>query len=108
VGDIGSSLADITVHLAHDTDVLVTVQQRVLLILATTTGGRPVGFQTGVGEDDDQTLGVLVVCWNGDMLLRNELRQLGRGARLGPWRYSRLAVCKSCGPRYAMTRNGGK
>lgn len=86
VSDIGTSLADIPVHLAHDTNVLVAVQQRVLLILRSgaATGG-PVGLQTGIGENDDQTLGVLVMRGNWDMLLCNELRQLGRGARLGPW-----------------------
>lgn len=81
MGDIRSSLADIPVHLAHDTNVLVTVQQRVLFILSrTTAAGGPVGLQAGVGKNHNQPLGVLVVRRNGDMLLRNELRQLGRGA----------------------------
>lgn len=86
VSNIRTSFTNIAVHLAHDTDVLVAVQQRVLLILgpSTATGG-PVSLETGIGENDDQTLSVLVMGGNGNMLLRNELRQLRWGARLGPW-----------------------
>lgn len=88
VSDIGASFADITVHLAHDADVLIAVQQRELLILGATTatGDSLVGFQTGIGEHHDQALGVLVMRRNGHMLLRDELRELRRRTRLGPCR----------------------
>jgi hypothetical protein len=36
VGDIRSCVTDIAIHLAHDTDVLVTVQQRIFLLSLTT------------------------------------------------------------------------
>ena len=80
VGDIWASFADITVHLAHDTDVLITVQQRKLLILGSTTaaGDRLVGLQTGIGENHNQTLSVLVMGWNRNMLLRNKLGEFWR------------------------------
>jgi hypothetical protein len=86
VSNIRASFADITVHLAHDTNVLIAVQQRELLILGATTaaGNRLVGLQTGIGEDHDQTLSVLVMGWNRSMLLSNELRQLWRRTGLGP------------------------
>lgn len=87
MGDIGSRLTDIPIHFAHDTDVLVAVEQRILLITCgsiTTPRGRPVGFQTGVREDDDQTLGILVMGGDRNMLLRDELGQLRGWARLRP------------------------
>jgi hypothetical protein len=32
MGNIGSRVADIAIHLAHDADMFVTVEQRILLI----------------------------------------------------------------------------
>lgn len=88
VGDIGASFADITIHLAHDADVLIAVQQRELLVLgaAAATGDGLVGFQTGIGEHHNQTLGVLVMGRNSHMLLGDQLGELGRRTRLGPCR----------------------
>lgn len=85
--DIRTGLTDIPVHLAHHTNMLVAVQQRVLLIptrTSTPAMGSPVGLQAGIGQDDNQALGVLVMGVNGDMLLRDQLGQLGRRARLSP------------------------
>lgn len=74
VGDVRAGVADVAVHLAHDADVLVAVQQRVLLILAVAaTVGGLVGFEAGVGEDDDEALGVLVAAGDGAALLRHQL-----------------------------------
>ena len=86
VGDIWAGIADVATHLAHDSNVLVTVEQRVLflslcagsaIVATTTAAGKDglVGLETGVGEHDDQSLGVLVGRGNGDMLLCDELRQ---------------------------------
>lgn len=88
VGDIGASFADITIHLAHDADVLIAVQQRELLVLgaAAATGDGLVGFQTGIGEHHNQALGVLVMGRNSHMLLGDQLGELGRRTRLGPCR----------------------
>jgi hypothetical protein len=82
VGNIRTSLADITIHLAHDTNVFVAVQQRILLILRPSTARGPVGLQAGIGENDNQALSIPIVRGDGNSLLRNQLRQLGRGARL--------------------------
>jgi hypothetical protein len=88
VGDIRASFTDITVHLAHDTNVLIAVQQRELLILGSTTaaGDRLVGLQTGIGENHNQALGILVMGWDRHVLFGNKLRKLWRRARLGSWR----------------------
>ena len=85
--DIRPRFTDISVHLPHDTNVLVAVEQRVL-VLTTIPGSSTmrgtVGFQAGVGEDHDQTLGVFVVGCDRDVLLSNELGELGRRTGLGP------------------------
>jgi len=83
--NIRSSLANVTVHLAHDTDVLITVQQRVLLVATGTaaSAGSPVGLQAGIGENNNQTLGVLVMGRDGNVLLSDQLGQFGWRAGLG-------------------------
>ena len=57
MGNIRPRIADVPVHLSHDADVLVTVEQRVFLLLvgpiAAGAGvGRLVRLQAGVREDD--------------------------------------------------------
>lgn len=87
MGDIRTGLANVAVHLAHDTNMLVTVQQRILLIATRTAAsavGSPVSLQAGIGENDNQTLGVLVLGRDGNVLLSHKLGQLGRRAGLGP------------------------
>ena len=84
VGDIGACVGDVAVHLAHDSDVLVAVEERVLVILhaiAATVCGL-VGLETGVGEDDNEALGVLVVGCDGYVLLGDELWEGRRWKRL--------------------------
>ena len=91
MGDVGARVGDVTVHLAHNADVLVAVEEGVLVVLhavAATVCGF-VGLETGVGEDDDQALGVLVVGCDGDMLLGDELWESGRWEGLG------LGACSS-------------
>lgn len=88
MGDVGSRFADVAVHLAQDTDVLVAVQQRVLVIaldahVTRTRVGGFVGLETGMGQDDDQSLRILICGGDGDMLFGDQLRKLGRGKRLG-------------------------
>lgn len=86
MSDIRSGITDIAVHLAHDTNVLVAVEERVFLVAlarsATSVRGL-VRLETGIGEDDDETFAAFVAGGNGDMLLSDELRKLGRGERLG-------------------------
>jgi len=55
MGDIGSGVTDIAIHLAHDTDVLVAVKQRVLVLplhphaaSAATTIGSLVCLEAGI------------------------------------------------------------
>ena len=91
MGDIGACVGDVAVHLAHDADVLVAVEERVLVILhaITATVCGLVGLEAGVGEDNDQALGVLVVGCDGYMLLRDELWE-GRW-----WKRLCLGACSS-------------
>lgn len=86
MSDIGSGITNVAVHLAHDADVFIAVEEGVFLVAlawsATAVGGL-VRLETGIGEDDDEALAVLVGGGDGDVLLSNELGQLGRGQRLG-------------------------
>lgn len=85
--DIRPGLTNVPVHLAHDTNMLITVQQRVLFVptrTAASTVGGPVSLQAGIGENNNQALGVLVMRGDGSMLLSDELRQLRRRAGLSP------------------------
>lgn len=87
MGDIGSGITDIPIHLAHDTDVLVAVEQRVLVlavhaIAAGAAVRRLVRLQTGIGQDDDETLGVFVGGWDRRVLFRDQLGERRRRKRL--------------------------
>lgn len=87
MGDIRSGLTDISVHLAHHTNVFIAIKQRVFLIptrAIATTMGSTICLQTGMRENDNQALCLLVIGRNRDMLFSDQLRQLGRRARLGP------------------------
>lgn len=78
MGNVGSGIADVAVHLAHDPDMLVAVQQRVLFISTrhAWSGWRAmrglVSFETSIREHDDQALGALIGRWNWDMLVCSE------------------------------------
>lgn len=91
VCDVRAGIANVPVHLAHDADVLVAIEERVLLLPlhshATNAAVRSlVGLQAGVGQDDDQAPRVLVSRWDGRMLLGHQLGQLRGRERLGSCR----------------------
>lgn len=75
MGDVGTGFANIAAHLSHDANVLVGIQQRVFLVAgpSPTPGVGLVGFERGIGQDDDQTLRVTVRRGDGLMLLSNKL-----------------------------------
>ena len=75
--DVWTSLADVTAHLAHNTNVFVAVQQRVFLIFSTcaTTLGGLVGLEARIGENDDKSLSILVRGGDRYMLFRDESRK---------------------------------
>ena len=55
MSDVWSSIADITVHLSHDANMLITVEQRVLVVfdaIASTVRGL-VGLKARIGQDDN-------------------------------------------------------
>lgn len=77
--NVWTGVANVAVHLPHDSNVLVAVQQRVLFILdhAWTPVGRRssrawvrglVRFEAGIGKHHDQTASVLVRRGNGSVL----------------------------------------
>ena len=79
--DVGSCFGDVAVHLAHDADVLVTVEERVFFLAldAHVTGPRVrrlVGLERCMRQNDNQALRVLVGGRDGDMLLGDQLRKL--------------------------------
>lgn len=85
VGDVWASFTDVTSHLPHNANVLVTVQEGVFLIFGTRFGamGCAVGLETGVGQDNDESLGVLVSGGDWNMLFGNEPRKFRGRERLG-------------------------
>lgn len=82
MGDVGSGFTDVPAHLAHDTNMLIAVQQRVFFFLATGLAAAvdcPVGFETGIRQDYNQSLRVLVARCNGHVLLGNKSGELRWG-----------------------------
>lgn len=86
--DIRPSVTDVPIHLSHDSNVLVAVQQRVLVIFCSSasTARRFICFKAGIRQDDYETLRVLVVGCNGHMLFCYKLRE--------SWRWKRLGSCR--------------
>ena len=81
--DVWPGITNISVHLAHDANVLIAIQQGILVVSldrrATGIGvGCFIGLETGVGEDDNEPLGMLIARRDGNMLLGYQLRQGGR------------------------------
>ena len=70
-------VADISIHLAHDADMLVAVEERELFvphIIDAATMGCSIRFQAGVRQDDYESLCILVVGRYRHMLFRYKLR----------------------------------
>ena len=81
MGNVGSCFTDITIHFSHNTDVLVTVQEGMLLV--PDIAGSPsmrgfVCFQAGIGQDNDEPLRIFVGRKDWDMLICNKLGQFWR------------------------------
>lgn len=79
VRDVWTCFTNVAAHLAHNANVFITVQQRVFLVFsacATTMGGF-VGFEARIGENDNESLGVLVGGRYGDVLFGDESRKFG-------------------------------
>lgn len=78
MGDVWPSIANVAIHLSQNSDMLIAVQERVLVLAmhsraAGSTVGGLVCFEAGVGEDDDKALGVLVRRRDRCTLLGNKL-----------------------------------
>lgn len=84
--NIRTSITNVPVHLAHDTNVFVAVEQRVFVVLHARTAAAVrglVGLEAGIGEDDNEPLRVLVIQRDGRVLFSYQLRKSRRGERLG-------------------------
>jgi hypothetical protein len=84
MGDVGTRIANVPIHLTHDANVLIAVEQRILVltVAAGTAVRRLVGLKTGIGQDNNQTLRVLIRRGDGGALLGNQLRKRGGRKRL--------------------------
>jgi hypothetical protein len=77
--NIWTSITDVTIHLPHYADVFVAVKQREFLISARHSRSARismrclVSLETRVRQNDNESLGVLVVGRNWDMLFGSEL-----------------------------------
>lgn len=79
VGDIWTSITDVATHLSHDANMFIAVQKRVFFLSLcawssiSSREDRFVCFETRVGQDYDESLGVLVGRGNRNVLLCDEL-----------------------------------
>ena len=64
VGDVWSCFANVSIHLPHHTNMVITVEKRVFFFSSIWTLGirmrSAISLETGVGEDYDQSACVLV------------------------------------------------
>lgn len=80
MGDVWSGIADVAIHLSHHANMLITVEERVFVVLHAVAAAMRclVRLEACIGQDDNQALGILVVAWDGHMLLGDQLREAGR------------------------------
>jgi hypothetical protein len=78
VGDIRARLADVPVHLPHDPDVFIAVEERILLFTSTAAAmRRTVRFQASVRQYDDEAFSALIIGGDWDVLFGDELGEFG-------------------------------
>jgi len=67
--NIGSRITDVAIHLPHDSNMLIAVEKCIFLVFGSgtrssrcprRTSTHLVRLETGMGEDDDQSLRVFV------------------------------------------------
>ena len=91
MSDVWTRLTDIAAHLAHDTDVVVAVEEIVFVLPpagpATRAVRRLVCLKGGIAEHDNQALRVLVVGGDWLVLLSYKLWQLRWWHGLGSCRW---------------------
>lgn len=79
MGDVGTGITNVPVHLSQHTNMLITVEEGVFVLAVHASAARAavrglVCLEAGIGKDDDQTLGVLIGRRNGRVLFSDELR----------------------------------
>lgn len=109
MGDVGTGITDVPVHLAHNTNVLITVEQRVLIltvhaIAASTAVRRLVRLKTGIGQDNNEPLGVLVGGRDRRALLSNQLREGRRRKRLRSCEHVSMKIAREYQKYVCLTR----
>ncbi len=82
MGNVWTRFADVAIHLPHDADMIIAVEQRVTFLAHATTsssaGRSAEGLQARICKDDDQPLGISVMRADGDMLFGDQPRQVWR------------------------------
>src|SRR5690242_1408782 len=97
MGDVRTRLTDVAAHLAHDTNMIVAIEEVVFVLPTARPTSRAmrrlVGLKCGIAKDDNQTLRVLVVGGDWLVLFSYKSRQLGWRHRLGSCRWgSRVSM----------------
>jgi hypothetical protein len=94
MGYVWPCLTDIAAHFSHYTNVVVAIEEVVLVFTRSRASTRAVrglvSLESGIAQHYDETLGVLVICGDRSVLLRDKLRELW-------WRH-RLSSCRLNGP----------
>ena len=82
--DIGSCITNVSIRLSHDTDMLVTVEQGVLVVLdaIASTVCRLVCLEAGIRQHDDQPLAVFIATRDRHVLFSDQLREARGWQRL--------------------------
>ena len=71
---IRARFADVSAHLAHDTNMFIAVEERVFLFFRAllSTVSSSISFEASVREDHNEPLCALVCGWYGNMLLGDQ------------------------------------
>ena len=99
MGNIGSSVANIAIHLAHYANMFVAVEKRILLVTRAWSPSRMrcfVGLKTGIGQYHDHPRSILVGRRDRNMLLSYQIWEFWRWERLGSWHEDRISATVLC------------
>jgi hypothetical protein len=84
MGDVWTSITNVSIHLAKNSDVLIAVEERILILAMHARPARAsmrglVSLEAGIGQHHNKTLRVLIGGWDRSVLFSYQLWQGGRG-----------------------------